>query len=672
MKMQCGKCAYCESKIGDSIEEHIGHYRPKRGARGFAKAGDYTARDAVFYDTHYWWLQLEWENVLLTCQKCERFKASWFPLLDEAKRAMANTFGADLQIEAPLLLNPYEDDPDEHLSFSSDGHVQPRTDRGEVTIELLRLNRTDLVEARAQAIRLLRQELANVHDTTGERLKRILGVASEEPYQAALRQSVWALTQEPEQHAWSEQIVALTGEQPRVVQQLPIRQAATKLHLDRLSIERIELHNFRNIADLQIDIAQTVGDGRIPWLVLLGENAVGKSSVLQAIALTLMGRGPLAAFRTDDVLRYFKHDGEIHRCDEGWVRLHVTGRLEPLEIRFRSGESEFESNVDEPLTYVLGYGPTRLLPDNARDTTGTNGLVRVDNLFRATVPLNDANEWLFALWERDRDRHESEDTTFNLMVRGLRTMLRMHSHETFAPNENDLEDRQMLVDLDGDTIRVDHLSDGYRTILALSADLMHILERTKTSTEEAEGIVLIDEIGSNLHPGWKKRVVSCFREVFPRLQFVITTHEPLCLRGVRKGETLLLRRNDDNEVMGVSNLPNPNDLRVDELLSSEFFGLNSTIESDLEEIYGEYYGLLRRKKKRGRLIKAERQREAELKQQLRSREHLGHGLRDELMYEVLDKVLARHERDRVPNSRDALKAEVVEKVIAAWKEHGLS
>ena len=126
----------------------------------------------------------------------------------------------------------------------------------------------------------------------------------------------------------------------------------------------------------------------------------------------------------------------------------------------------------------------------------------------------------------------------------------------------------------------------------------HMLHRAGTSTKEAEGIVLIDEIGTNLHPGWKKRIVSCFRDVFPKIQFIVTTHEPLCLRGLHEGETVLLRRGDENRIIPITNMPNPNDLRVDELLASEFFGLSSTIESDLEDIYEEYYRLLTKTRSR--------------------------------------------------------------------------
>ena len=64
------------------------------------------------------------------------------------------------------------------------------------------------------------------------------------------------------------------------------------------------------------------------------------------------------------------------------------------------------------------------------------------------------------------------------------------------------------------------LSQGYRSMIALAVDLMSYVLTHWESLEAAEGVVLIDEIGPHLHPRWQMRVVSAFREAFPRLQFI--------------------------------------------------------------------------------------------------------------------------------------------------------
>ncbi len=147
------KCAYCESRVGITASADVEHFRPKRGARGFGpggQAGDKS--DSTYHDAHYWWLAMSWDNLLLACAYCNRFKATWFPVSKERNRAQPMVTGADLEAEKPLLLNPCLDDPDLHLRYREDGTIEPLTERGGVTIEIIKLNRDDLRFARAREL----------------------------------------------------------------------------------------------------------------------------------------------------------------------------------------------------------------------------------------------------------------------------------------------------------------------------------------------------------------------------------------------------------------------------------------------------------------------------------------------------------------------------------------
>jgi predicted ATP-binding protein involved in virulence len=78
------------------------------------------------------------------------------------------------------------------------------------------------------------------------------------------------------------------------------------------------------------------------------------------------------------------------------------------------------------------------------------------------------------------------------------------------------------------------LSDGFHVYLALVADIARravILNERDGAEAPAllEGVVLIDEIDLHLHPRWQRVVLDGLREVFPRLQFIVTTHSPQVL-----------------------------------------------------------------------------------------------------------------------------------------------
>ena len=126
-----GKCAYCESKYASTAPLDVEHYRPKGRVQG---AEDHDG---------YWWLAAKWENLFPSCIDCNRKrwqptpkphvdlsqlskasekltaptgtgKGDCFPLLDEELRA---TKKEELKRETPLLLNPCEDNPEDHLNF---------------------------------------------------------------------------------------------------------------------------------------------------------------------------------------------------------------------------------------------------------------------------------------------------------------------------------------------------------------------------------------------------------------------------------------------------------------------------------------------------------------------------------------------------------------------------
>ncbi len=84
---------------------------------------------------------------------------------------------------------------------------------------------------------------------------------------------------------------------------------------------------------------------------------------------------------------------------------------------------------------------------------------------------------------------------------------------------------------DGRILPFGMLSDGYRNLIAVAADIAWRAVRLnpqhgRDAAALAEGVVLIDEIDLHLHPAWQRRVIGDLRRTFPRIQFVATTHSP--------------------------------------------------------------------------------------------------------------------------------------------------
>ena len=239
--------------------------------------------------------------------------------------------------------------------------------------------------------------------------------------------------------------------------------------------------------------------------------------------------------------------------------------------------------------------------------------------------MADANEWLLGL----------TDSKFTAAVRALRDLLGLKDSDGFARYRAAGEVRCRTL---GSTVSIDSLSDGYQSVVALAADVMAVLLNRWDDLSAAEGIVVLDELGAHLHPRWRMQVVARLRGLFPRVQFLATTHDPLCLMGLDDNEIAVIERLDDKHrtVVVQTDLPPIAGRRVDQLLTSEWFGLPSARDPQIAEAFEEYYALLALRSP----TETQRDRIAVLADQLDSNRLLGDTPRERMVYESADRYLA--------------------------------
>lgn len=125
------KCCYCEDRLQDDRWEHVEHFRPKAEAR---------RHESSRPEAGYWWLTWTWENLLFSCIRCNAAKGSSFPLL-EGSIALAPEEDPPGS-EHPVLIDPANEDPREHIQFRPFGEhwiPGPRTPRGEAMLRAVDL-----------------------------------------------------------------------------------------------------------------------------------------------------------------------------------------------------------------------------------------------------------------------------------------------------------------------------------------------------------------------------------------------------------------------------------------------------------------------------------------------------------------------------------------------------
>ena len=132
------------------------------------------------------------------------------------------------------------------------------------------------------------------------------------------------------------------------------------------------------------------------------------------------------------------------------------------------------------------------------------------------------------------------------------------------------------------------LSLGYKTTLAWVTDMaVRFYEHYDESPNPLEepAIVLIDEIDLHLHPRWQRQIMNLLTQHFTKTQFIATTHSPLMAQAAPNANLVVLRQEDDHVV--IENRPRfVEGWRVDQIVTSELFGLesarNPSIEKDIE------------------------------------------------------------------------------------------
>ena len=637
-----GKCAFCESRVGPDprVEErskslfvglnsapaswlnfNVEHYRPKsrvfevHNFRPKMMAMDLQGNISTL---HYWWLAYEWDNLYRACGACSSLKGTRFPIA-AASRAAPESGPQALADEKALLLDPCNDQPEEQLVFLPDGSVASETLQGVKTIEVFGLNRAQLVSNRkdlyhklssdyAATIKQLGKEGIRKNRDLRQRLDNHLN--PEKTYTALRRQFIKQWLHQVGITDWTE-FLASASTKRRLVSAQQRKATSGKFakrnkqhatysvektkqtdfyYSGSKRIERIEIRNFKAIENLVLTFP-TGQSEREPWLMIIGENGCGKSSILQGVGLALMGERHIKELGLN-ARRYVRAKA---RDGKGFVKVHLTNIPEPIVLSFSKKSPHFHVVPKEPKVLLLGYGATRLLPQHTAEKTSRAKYIRIKNLFVPTAPLNDAEVWLSNTKRVPRSR-------FLNVEKALQDLLMLEKTARFTRSRG-----VVRVKTPDGLITLHDLSDGFQSVVAMCADIMISLLERWNDMQVAEGIVLLDEIEGHLHPSWKIEIVDRLRRCFPRVTFLATTHDPLCLKGLSECEVVVLRRDESRRVRIMSSVPEFEDLRADQILTNpQLFGLASTIGKTPQAI--SRYSELMKKRRRSSEEKVELER----------------------------------------------------------------
>jgi len=181
------------------------------------------------------------------------------------------------------------------------------------------------------------------------------------------------------------------------------------------------------------------------------------------------------------------------------------------------------------------YGPRRVLGGPSRDVNIESPLSAVETLFDDSAGLVHAETWLKERKLAATMNPGSPDEAFLEAV--LHTLIGM------LPGISEIQVNPHGVEIEGPgvgRIPLGALSDGYLTTAGWVLDLIarwsedarrRGIVLDESFREKMTGVAIVDEIDLHLHPRWQRDVGADIRRLFPRMSFVVTTHNPLTLLG---------------------------------------------------------------------------------------------------------------------------------------------
>jgi hypothetical protein len=338
------------------------------------------------------------------------------------------------------------------------------------------------------------------------------------------------------------------------------------------------------------------------WSVLLGNNGHGKTSLLRAIALGLVGDDPRAQPTAASLLRV----GASH----GVIEVRVGDREFRTEL-FREGSSvRVVTATRSPLqalgVTMLGFPALRGGPAPLSSPFSSEPATRPDvgDLLPLVMGGADARIATVRQWisqtrlraELERSRNAEGAARLDaLLDRYFAMLVELLPGLNVRLGRIEPTSGMVWVHTDSGEVPLDALSQGTTAVLGwIGTVLLRLLETHPDSAapEREPAIVLVDEIDAHMHPEWQHAIVGLVRARLPNLQVIATSHSPLVVGSLGDGKVFRVPSLATSRSVALEALTDRFEhYRADQILTSDAFGLASTVSDAGAALLTEYAAL---------------------------------------------------------------------------------
>lgn len=273
-------------------------------------------------------------------------------------------------------------------------------------------------------------------------------------------------------------------------------------------IQSIEVKKILHLHDFTISISE---DGGLRHVFITGPNGSGKTVLLRTLWSKLMST-PSEYVETRGLFQS-PNDLEIRGAEwiDSWKPLDLNSFVVAYYNDYRQSQFKEVVNPEKPILDI-----------DSLDKSVSDQFLRflVDQkVQQALSKTNDDDAHVRVIQEWFASFEELLQELFNDPALKL---------------EFDYKSYTFYIHSEGKRFTFSQLSAGYSAALDIITDLMLKMQKANRLVRayDMEGIVLIDEVETHLHLSLQKQIMPMLTRIFPKVQFIVTTHSPFVLNSL--------------------------------------------------------------------------------------------------------------------------------------------